>query len=153
MNTIEKEIITRLESHIVSECTVVDREERFNNMLDDCYSFESIGGPFANMSPSRVLLEVDPVAHRCGVNDWADGKSFVEVNGDCYEQDEAEKAKEEFVAELEEEKEKLESEVEEMVSDNTGGAFEETESDEVKEIKTKIALLEQQIDACNSHSF
>lgn len=36
--------------------------------------------------PSRVLLEVDPIAYRCGFNDWADSEDIDtdELTGDLY---------------------------------------------------------------------
>lgn len=46
--------------------------DAYNEMLDDCFSFASVGGPFEHMSPARVLAEVDPTAYRCGFNDWLD---------------------------------------------------------------------------------
>jgi|APGre2960657404_1045060.scaffolds.fasta_scaffold21464_2 hypothetical protein len=102
-----------LAAHIADKCTPVDREAAFDAMLDDCYSFEKVGGPFACMSPSRVLLACDPIAYRCGVNDYADGEKWTEIGSETYETSGAEIARTEFVGELETEAEALETEIEE----------------------------------------
>jgi hypothetical protein len=152
MTTTQTDIITRLESHIIAECKEVDRESRFDDMLDECYSFESVGGPFANMSPSQVLREVDPTAHRCGVNDYADSERWVEVGGEYYDQDEAEKAKQEFLDELESEASELESEIEEMEAEDE----DEREPDYIANLmaaRSKLRDLQADIAAVEKHSF
>ena len=38
--------------------------------------------------PSKVLSECDPIAYRCGFNDWLDGEldeTIVEFEGEYYE--------------------------------------------------------------------
>lgn len=106
------ETLKALAAHIADNCTPVDREAAFDAMLDDCYTFETVGGPFAGLSPSRVLRECDPVAYRCGVNDYADGEEWTEINGETYETEAAEIARTEFIGGLETEAEKLEEEIE-----------------------------------------
>lgn len=96
-------IITQLEKRIAAECSPVDREAAFDEMLDECYSFDSVGGPFAHMCPSSVLKECDPVAYRCGVNDYADGQDWFEVGGENYRQEDCEGIRAEMVDELESE--------------------------------------------------
>lgn len=64
----------KLAKCVLDELTPIDMHERYDEMLDECYSFESVGGIFASMSPSRVLKEMDPTAYRCGFNDWIDGE-------------------------------------------------------------------------------
>jgi len=44
-------------------------EEMYEDYLDGIY--EHSGSPF-DLSGSRVLQEVDPVAYRCGLSDYAD---------------------------------------------------------------------------------
>lgn len=152
MNTAQTEtasVIARLEAHIASECTVIDREEAFNDMLDEIYSFEKVGGPFANMSPSRVLLEVDPVAHRCGVNDYADGEAWVEVDGETYAQDDAEKAKQEFLDELETEAGEIEERLDDLC--NSDGPVED--GAEIKDLEADLAAKQAEIAAVEKHSF
>lgn len=137
------DIISELFKRIASDCKPVDREERFNDMLDECYSFDSVGGPFANMSPSQVLLECDPIAHRCGVNDYADSESWVEVEGETYEQDDAEKVKTELTDELESSLSDLESEIEEMESDETADQAElEDKNSQAAGLRVNISEIE-----------
>lgn len=97
-------MINRIEAHIAAECKTVDVDSLYDDMLDDCYSFKDVGGPFACMLPSRVLAECDPVAYRCGKNDWLDGEGdrLVEIDGSYYDRDDAETALEEFIDELRE---------------------------------------------------
>ena len=100
--------------HITSNCCAIDTESVYDDMINECYSLEKVGGPFAHMLASRVLKEVDPIAYRCGFSDFADSQRefWAEVDGDYYERREAEKAKEEFVAELQAKAEKIEAELE-----------------------------------------
>ena len=90
-------------ARVADELTPIDMEARFNDMLDECYSFDAVGGPFANMSPSRVLLEVDPIAHRCGVNDYADSisrdRDITEIDGEYYDTEEVQAIRDEVEAE------------------------------------------------------
>ena len=49
-------------------CCINDIEELYDDMLDDCYPMVKIGT--LEYLPSRVLKEVDPIAYRCGMNDY-----------------------------------------------------------------------------------
>jgi len=88
--------------HITSQCSAINAGEAYDDMLDEIYSLESVGGPFAYMSASKVLCEVDPTAYRCGFSDYTDSQREVwaEVDGNYYNRRDAEKAKEEFISEL-----------------------------------------------------
>ena len=59
---------------IEDELTPVDLEQLYDEMLDECYSFEKVGGPFKYMLPSRVMSEMLPVDYRCGFNDYVDSR-------------------------------------------------------------------------------
>ena len=87
--------------HVKRECTEIDREARYDQMLDECYSFECVGGPFEHMQPSQVLKEMDPTAYRGGVNDYMDGEDTYEIDGKTYDRKEVEEARDGFVEELE----------------------------------------------------
>ena len=104
-----KEITKDWESRIESDCKPVDMEQRFRDMLDECYSFDKVGGPFAYMSPSRVLEEMDPTAFRCGVNDYADGESdeIMELSSGYYRIEDCKEVQDEIAAELDTEIEDL----------------------------------------------
>lgn len=111
-------IIQTLTDKITAELTPVDREAAFDSMLDESYSFDAVGGPFTYMTPSSVLKEMDPIAYRCGVNDFADGMEWVEVDGQTFDQREVEELVADFVSELESELSDLESELEDIQSED-----------------------------------
>ncbi len=135
--------------YIEGECKAVDREERFDQMLDECYSFDSVGGPFEHMSPSSVLKEVDPIAYRCGVNDWADSERWYEIGSDYYDSDEVHKARDEFIDELESELSELEDEL-----DNLADELEEFQNKDEIEIKEgQITNLKTLIKECENYAF
>lgn len=81
-----KEILDQWRIRIEDQCDKVDMEAMFSDMLDECYSFNAVGGPFAYMSPSKVLAELDPIAFRCGLNDYADSvrDEYVELSNGHY---------------------------------------------------------------------
>lgn len=138
-------------AHIVSECSVVDTEKRYDEMLDECYSFEKVGGIFACMSPSRVLSECDPTAYRCGMNDWLDCErdSIVEVDSDYYDNDEVNKAREEFIDGLRDELKELETELGELDLSENDKATEM----EAEKLNDQIARKESCIEACEDYAF
>ena len=83
MNYENQAFIDRVEQ----ELDPIDTYKIYDDMLDECFSFKSIGGIFANMLPSTVLGKCDPIAYRCGYSDYIDSlDNVVEINGDYYEQ-------------------------------------------------------------------
>ncbi len=44
--------------------------DAYDEMLNDCYPMVEIGS--LTFTPSRVLKELDPIAYRCGLNDYLD---------------------------------------------------------------------------------
>lgn len=93
----------KAEKRIVAELEPVDLEQLFRDSLDEegdiqigCLTFQR----------SRIVEELDPVAFRCGVCDYAD--SLVndtiteEIEGNHYDLREAEEIVEEVEAEMEE---------------------------------------------------
>jgi hypothetical protein len=146
MNTTDTpDIIAQLNSRIADELTAIDREERFRETLDELYSFRDVGGPFAHMQPSAVLEECDPIAFRCGVNDYADSENWVEINGDYYEQDDCERIKEEMQDELESSITDKEQEIEE--------AHEDDEANDVLDLKAELSDLQADLATLKAHSF
>jgi hypothetical protein len=115
MQTQAPSVIARLEAFITEELSPPDLDSLYDDMLDECYSFEKVGGPFACMSPSSVLKEVDPIAYRCGLNDWAD-QDYVEVGDKMYGKEEVREKQEEFCEQIRGEIEELEEEIEEVES-------------------------------------
>lgn len=74
------------EECVAGELSSVDMDARYDEWLDEAYSHYLADTPFANMSPATMLEECDPVAYRCGKNDFLDGESR---DGDLTEIDEA----------------------------------------------------------------
>jgi len=138
-------IITELETRISDDCRAIDTEEQYNDMLDDCYSLEKVGGPFAHMWASRVLKEVDPVAYRCGLNDYVDSCEWVEVGSETYEQSDCEKVKDELLDELESMKSDLEDFLETRAAEFIPGppAHECGEDKELAAVRSAIATLKK----------
>lgn len=143
----KSEIIKRLEQYISDECKAIDREKAFDDMLDECYSFEKVGGPFEYMSPSAVLKEMDPTGYRCGVNDYEDAEGWVEVAGDYYDQREAEKAKEQFIEDLKSSISDLESEIEDLEAE------EDPSLQDIAAKKEALNSLQAELKECEKHSF
>ncbi len=92
---------------------------QYDDMLDECYSFEKVGGVFELMSPSVVLREVDPTAYRCGFSDWMDGVSdqYVEINGSYHKRHELEEALDTLLEEAESALQELEEDEDADVDD------------------------------------
>lgn len=125
--------IENLLSHVASQCSAVDVDAAYDEMLDECYSFESVGGIFACMCPSRVLLECDPVAYRCGKNDWVDGEGLVEIGDSWYRSEDLEEARDSFIEELEGDI----AELQELDDENEEGPANAVEIDDLEaQIKT-----------------
>lgn len=130
--------------HIKDNCTTIDREARFDQMLDDSYDFESVGGPFSHMVPSQVLKEMDPTAYRCGVNDYMDVLETYEIDCETYDMREVDEAKDSFIEDLELELSDLEDELSEV---------DEDELDTIEFLQDEINTLEERINQAKSYQF
>ena len=53
------------------ECDPDDLADQFDECLDAAGSIEVVGCTFY---PSQILKECDPIAYRCGLNDFADSE-------------------------------------------------------------------------------
>jgi hypothetical protein len=49
-----------------------DLYDRYDEMLDEVYGEVAIGG--LTYDTAMALREVDPIAYRCGFNDWLDAE-------------------------------------------------------------------------------
>lgn len=82
---IQDEIVDKIKR----ECVPVDTTDMFDDMLDECYSFRSVGGYFTNMSPSKVLYEVDPIAYDMEHNNYVDSlledNDYMTIDEEVYE--------------------------------------------------------------------
>ncbi len=70
--------------HLIKEnCTAVDAEDEFEEMLNECYESVKVG--CCEWDAGYVMKELDPVAFRCGVSEYlADDEQFVEIDGQYY---------------------------------------------------------------------
>jgi hypothetical protein len=147
METTVKTIEHQLLEFIAAECNAVNVDRLYDDMIDDCYSFKSVGGPFEYMQASRVLSEMDPTAYRCGKNDWLDGARYIGIGDDFFEEKDVENAKEEFANELEVRESELETEIEEMESD------EDHNLQELAKLKRDLAELSADLAKVNNYAF
>lgn len=94
----------KAEKRIVAELEPVDLEQLYRDMLDEYEPEVRVGG--LSFCASRIVEELDPVAFRCGVCDYADSlvnESITEeIEGNHYDLKEAEEIVEEVEAEAEE---------------------------------------------------
>lgn len=59
----------------------INHEEIYDNFLDDCYELYKIGN--LEFYPSDIMKSCDPIAYRCGMNDYfgdIDIKDFSEYH-------------------------------------------------------------------------
>jgi len=96
---------------IKAELDPIDIEQRYREMLDECYPEVKIG--YLTFSASQIVEECDPTGFRCGAVDYAD--SLVsdrtisdEIDGELYDYDEVG----EIIAEVEDEEEAEEEDAE-----------------------------------------
>jgi hypothetical protein len=145
MTDVERDAVADMVRFVEEQCTTVDLEQRFRDMLDECYSFDSVGGPFSSMSPSDVLKQVDPVQFRCGVNDYGDGE-FYDIDGSAYDVREVDEARDEYIDNLEMELSDAETALEDLEAEH--------EDDEDYEPDTsEVDRLNAMIEACKKYVF
>lgn len=149
-----RDIIAELEQKIAADLDTIDRESRFDEMLNEVYSFDAIGGPFAHMQPARVLKEIEPVTYRCGVNDYADSENWIEVSGENYDGEQVEEKRDELIEELESEIEELETEIEELEEEfETEERAKEESQAEIDDKNDKIEILKGCVERLKNHRF
>lgn len=77
-----------IESRVYDEHEYIDVEEATIEMLNDTYSFQSLGGPFTHMSAGDVLKEYDYAAFRETLNNYQDHMirdgNWVEYDDNCW---------------------------------------------------------------------
>jgi flagellar motility protein MotE (MotC chaperone) len=125
--------MSKLTDLIQADLSPIDREQLFREMIDEHYSLETVGGPFAHMQASRVLEEMDPTAFRCGVNDYCDSLGLYEVGGESYDGDKCEEIRDALIDELDNQIQDLETELEALDDEDLG---------EAPGLRRKIADLE-----------
>lgn len=146
MNT---EVLKRLRD----DYAPINMEARYDDMLNECYSFESVGGLFKYFLPSKVLQEMDETAYRCGFNDWLDSERqdsvFDTGEDEYYDLDEARKAYQDVIDELDAQRSDLEQDLEENDAD-IDSISDEVESIERTELQERSRRLEKEIAALNN---
>ncbi len=125
--------MSKLTDYIKENLKPVNLEGLYDDMLDECYSFKSVGGIFAHMQPSRVLAKCDPTAYRCGMNDYEDSLGLIEIGGDYFDADDCEEQREKLVEEMDSQIQDLENELEALDDEDLG---------EAPGLKRQIAELE-----------
>lgn len=158
MSTPFQEKLKQLKSRIRDEHDSVSMEDLYDSMLDECYSFEKVGGSFTYLKPSNVLKEMRPTDYRCGLADYSDSVSseYVEVFCDeYYRTEDVEETKNEMVYEIEQEIAGLENELNDLDNDLKNLEKMEPNSpedkedlrDQINEVKENISELEEDIQA------
>lgn len=135
---------TRIDKKLVAEYKSTDAHEAYDEMLDECYSFESVGWPFKHFRPSKVLEKLDPVGYRSGYNDWLDSVSdqyYEASDGELYTAKDVNDAADEVDAEINEELEALEEQIAEEVM-----LGEASDAVRIGELKAKIEALNEELD-------
>lgn len=99
----KEELVKMIRTQLKQDAKPYDMDSAYREMLDDCYSFKSVGGPFEHMSPSGVLETMDPTWFRCELNDYINSmrNASLKVDGDYYANGDIEKARDQVVEELE----------------------------------------------------
>lgn len=138
--------IADLIAHVVSECTAIDREKRYDEALDSEGPIQVAGMSFY---PSDILKNCDETAYRCGVNDWADGEGWIEIDGENYESDEVEKAREEFLDEMRSEL----SDMQDTLDDDKQAETEDRDENEEQIQQDAIEAMEARISELEHYTF
>ena len=142
----------KLLKQISDNLTPLDTEELYANMLDDCYGEVEIAG--MTFQTSRALKELDPTAFRCGLVDYIDSLSLVEIQGDYYEQDAVEQERDSLVDELESELSDLEDELLENEKDIKNEVIsEDAGQNESEKLQAQIDALTAEIEEIKDYCF
>jgi hypothetical protein len=142
-----RDIIKELHDKVQDDLTEVDVDTLYDEMLNECYSMSSVGGPFSHMMPSKVLEECDPVAYRCGFSDWLDSENLYEFgSGNFYLRD-LERVKDALIDELQDEIDDLEGQLEDL------DPSEAENIEECDSLGSEIAELEELITTLRKYSF
>lgn len=71
---------------IHQHCKPINEENLYSEMLDECYSMIEIG--CLSWYPSYIVMNLDPIAFRCGVSEYIDGLvqdgEYFEYDGGYY---------------------------------------------------------------------
>lgn len=136
-----RDIIEELLTKVKDDLTELDVDSMYDDMLDECYSFESVGGPFEYLQPSAVLKEMSPTTHRCGFADWLDGERFYEVGDSYYHGTDLERIKDELIDELETELSDLDDQLDRMDQDDIDAGVNDVVDSQKAELEELVVKL------------
>ncbi len=130
---------TRIDKKLVKEYRVADTEAAFDEMLDECYSFNSVGGPFQYLRASEVMKEMLPTDYRCGHVDWldsecSDDRYYEASDGNHYDAKSVNDAAGEVVDEINDEIKELEMQL-----------GDEEDDDKISELEKQIEALNEEL--------
>ena len=137
--------VQKMIDYVTEECQAVDLEQNYIDMLNECYSFDSVGGPFKGMQPADVLKEVDPTAYRCGFADYEREDTY-EIDAETYLISDVDAARDEYIETLENEISALEDDADE--TDEEGDPTEDAE-----DAQDQIEALQADIAECQRYTF
>lgn len=145
------EIIKKLIAHITSEVNEADKEKIYDEILDENGVVNVAGMEFY---PSRIISELDPIAYSCGINDYFGATdNYFEIDGEYYQCEEVESAREEFINSLNEEISELESELENHRTEQEKSFFKDTFQEDIDEIEGNLKSLRNDVTNCEKHVF
>ena len=87
----------RVQARVIEELDHVDMYELYDQMLDECSSVDNCP-TCQNYGGAEILKRMDPIAYRCGFNDYTDSvrDEYTEIGEDYYKADEIETIREEI---------------------------------------------------------
>jgi predicted transcriptional regulator len=89
-----------LEKRVQEELTAVNQEEVYEDMLREMYGDVDVCG--MSMDAADVLKRYDPIAFRCGMNDYfGTTDEYTEIAGELYLTEEVDELREQIEAEQE----------------------------------------------------
>jgi hypothetical protein len=124
--------IEALIAYVLEECGAFDLEGAYDSMLDETSDGCSLCKQYG---AARILQEIDPTAYRCGMGDYEDSLGLIELEGSYYEAYDVEKARDEFIDNLESELSDLEDRLEDDQDNQALKAQIETKGAEIAEAK------------------
>lgn len=139
----------KLISAIKSDVEEIDTEKEFDNYLNSTYPDLEIAGH--SFDAAFALRELDPTAYDVDFADWLDGESYVEINGNYYEQDACEEIKDGLINDLESELDALEDERAEELEKESDN--EEPDEELLDSLNDKINDLNDEIIELKAYTF
>lgn len=137
MTNTDRRPIDELIEYITDNCRAVDQEERFDAFLSvyddelpDCLSGLTVAG---------ILKEMRPVDYRCGLSDFmGTDDTLYAIGSEMYDLDDVEKARDEFI-------ENIEAEIYELQQDAEKSEDEDCHSDEIEYRENMIAVVKRHV--------